>query len=436
MKRQFAICGALCAALTVFAGLGTAKADHTTGHDEVARGGLLALEERVFDLESRLSPMELSVDCDNGESISDALETGFPSVPIVITVSGTCKESVAIARDDVTIQGVDPSDPTKAIVDAVHLGSNVIVIDGGARITLNGLTLRNGGRSGVVAANGAAITVRNAAVVNNAGNGVFVGLNATAVVNDNTIENNGGDGVAVRFSSFARITDNTIQGNGANGVRVSDTASVWVGFDFDGAAHANTITQNGRNGILIHNGASAVLRANTISGNGGLGGVVVARSTAALIGENDVNSNGYGIFVEEGTLELPHEDPDRAEDKIRQNANDGIIAINNSSLEVRQGLIEGNGTAQGGDNDGISVNDNSYLRIRRATVQNNDGSGIVLRRGGGVLFRAPNATVTGHGGEFDLACRPADNETHYGALNNDDLDGIGTIDGNCPQVFP
>ena len=58
---------------------GPVLADHEVGHDEVARGGILANEQRIWDLEQALqllpgAPGVRSVDCASGELIQDAVD--------------------------------------------------------------------------------------------------------------------------------------------------------------------------------------------------------------------------------------------------------------------------------------------------------------------------------------------------------------------------
>lgn len=111
-------------------------------------GGPLAdLERRIADLESRLGPLEVAVDCSAGERVADALQTTADHVgPLTITLSGFCLESVRLARDGVTLRGLLPG----AGLEAASPFSAALLVEGARRIRLEQLVLR-GGDAGLLA---------------------------------------------------------------------------------------------------------------------------------------------------------------------------------------------------------------------------------------------------------------------------------------------
>lgn len=71
----------------------------------------LELIPRLGELESDKLPIEISVDCQAGETITDALKSASGSqAPLSITIHGVCQEHVSLNRSNVTIKGNNISD--------------------------------------------------------------------------------------------------------------------------------------------------------------------------------------------------------------------------------------------------------------------------------------------------------------------------------------
>src|SRR3954469_24191646 len=52
----------------------------------------------------------VDVDCDKRESVTEAVAKADPATPIVVRISGTCRETVRIDRSDVTLAGMSSTD--------------------------------------------------------------------------------------------------------------------------------------------------------------------------------------------------------------------------------------------------------------------------------------------------------------------------------------
>ena len=84
---------------------------------------------------TRASAANRTVDCNEGQSIQDAVEKGQGSASqLYIDVSGSCEEVVTIKRDDVTIDGGE----TATVV-------GTILVDGGRRISIRDITITGPG---------------------------------------------------------------------------------------------------------------------------------------------------------------------------------------------------------------------------------------------------------------------------------------------------
>lgn len=365
-------------------------------------------------------PVAITVNCDAGQSITQALQT-VSGAPLTVTVLGTCTENVVIARDGVTLVASPPSGGTISSADPTQ---NAITIDG-VRIAINGLTV-TGGRNGIRVQGSA--TIENTIVQNAASNGIFF-YNGQGVVDGCTIQNNSSSGVAVEGGNVT-LTGNTISHNGI-GVRLLLASSARIGLSTTNEYIGNTISDNGMSGVYIGFGASAFLGGNTISSNGE-NGVNVLGASAALYGKNRMTANGgSGLY-----LWASHVMVERPFTKGGENLADfidmidsnrgvdpntaGVILAFDASLEVKGNLTIINNTG-----DGLNVTRRSIARLRAASpaiISNNTVAGISLRRGGTInLQTGPTAT----GNSIGLLC--SDGESSYDGITT----GIQSVDSRC-----
>lgn len=221
-----------------------AHADHEAGHDEVARGGIQALEQRIWDLESRiqaLNPSVRAVDC-SGESLQDALDSAVPGDRINVT--GTCSEQVTVRVGNLTLDGQG-----SAIIDGSGLGS-------GPLVQIRAIDVR----------------FRNFTIQNSPNDGIRVHRGGSAIIEGNTVDNSGRFGILVNNSSQARIgprgSEHPAAGTGAgNLVENSISDGIHVRSNANAGIFHNKIINNGRHGINFGNGSSGDVDANEISGN-------------------------------------------------------------------------------------------------------------------------------------------------------------------------
>lgn len=411
-------------------------------------------------------PIEVKVDCDQGDTITDALTAGKFGSPLIIIIRGTCVENITITRDDVTLRGLDPGlsrivgapnpgideNPVsilgaeRTIIERLTIsgGQNVAGIGGttgfftirdcivedndrfgilvaqGAHGRIDSTIIRRNGQDGIIAFGGFA-RIYNSEIRENAGNGIRVANNGKAAIGiappnlpgPNTIESNGGEGIQVDGSSHARIDLNTIASNADVGVAVTNGSSADVS--------NNRIESNGATGFRASDGSSATLAGNLIASNNAIagfssGGIGVNAANIRLTGANEVRENiGHGILVIQGSLTM---DGGAPADLIELNSNSGVRAEAFSTLTILEGNIGQNGT------DGIQVVGQSYLVVRNMRVQDNSESGIRIRRDSGVRLLNPPAIVSGHT-FFDLECM--DLESSVEGV----FDGITVIDPAC-----
>ena len=260
-----------------------------------------------------------TVNCDEGQSIQDALEKGKGSAShLYIDVSGSCEEVVTIKRDDVTIDGGE---------NATVIGT--IVVEGGNRIIVREITITGPGLgAGAVGGNLKLIKV---VVTGNSGLGVLAADSAYVGMSRSIIQNNVTTGVLARQGSSVFIRETSISGHEDYGI------------------------------ILTSNSTGNVVSNSTISGN--YIGISARNSSTVIVNNSDVlnntNSgieadNGANVVVDEGTT-------------ISSNPNYGIDASLHSSVLIGNSAITNNGSV------GIKLQSDSGSRIDDdVTISGND----------------------------------------------------------------
>src|SRR5207302_7693476 len=136
----------------------------------------------------------------------------------------------------------------------------------GTRVTLDGITV-TGGRNGITADGAAGLIVQNALVQGTGRNGISYAHGASGVVDGCRVLNNARDGVEDEAARGSVINSQVSQ-NARMGVGVFNGGTARIGIDNFNVAGGNTISANGVNGIHIVYGSTALIAANTVTGNG------------------------------------------------------------------------------------------------------------------------------------------------------------------------
>jgi hypothetical protein len=350
----------------------------------------------------------VTVRCDKGETIGHALKAHHG--PLTIEVVGTCKEHVAIDRNDVGLvagglgAGIHGPDPA----------TNTVMVTGD-RFVLDGLSV-TGGRNAVVVSGGGRAQLRNCHV-QAAGNGIVGGIGilffqgANGTVDACEATGNPADGIMID-GALAIVTNSRFTSNGRNGVFVFGGSTVRIGLTSAFGPAPNVISDNGGNGIHITQGAMALIHGNTISGNGtnpaspvGRFGVILFQSRADLVGSNTITGNfGSGIlmvastaFVGDPGFGLPFDNLIRGNSTAAPSQ--GVLVGTGSTITLRNATVDANNGA------GVALSERSTAVFVSVTVTGNTANGVQLIHGGGAIFRPvlPLSVLTGNTG-FDLKC--------------------------------
>ncbi|NKB49739.1 MAG: hypothetical protein GKS02_10320 [Alphaproteobacteria bacterium] len=188
------------------------------------------------------------VDCASGDSIADALTAGAT----VITVTGTCNESVVISQSGVVLNG-----SSAAILNADGTGPAITVT--GDNVSIEAWAAINGGGD----------------------HGIVVRASGSALVQD-VILITGDDSVQVIESAFAEVINSAMDGSTSDGLTVATSASARIS--------NSTMSNNGRHGALAASGGSIVFAGgNTIASNAS-SGLFASGGQAAFVLENGADT--------------------------------------------------------------------------------------------------------------------------------------------------
>lgn len=345
----------------------------------------------------------VTVNCNTGGSIQAALDANSSVSPLVLVIKGTCHENVVITRDDVTIKvkgtlpaTITPADPNKTTV----------FVDGGHRITIDGLTAGisiSGGIYGLAASRGATVSLAHCDVSGATSNAVLASWSSTLDVDNCVIHDNNRGGVASNDASLI-VTNSTSRNNTNEGLLAVRSAYLRVGQGRSGdpIAAPVTVNNNGGTGISVVDSSSATIVASNIHHNGGSGilfqrgsagtvgtgvngfvspntiqnntgtGVNVYQTSAALIEGNTINNNSRGVFVGTSSATI-------IGNSIQDNTGRGVQVVEKGSarIGVNDGANSAPGnTISGNTSDGIGIFDGGEGVVAGNTISSNGGSGI------------------------------------------------------------
>lgn len=290
----------------------------------LAAAAALSLTALMPTAAAQLNVVE--VDCDAGASLTQAVAEAAPST--TIQVSGTCDESVHVARsvnniaitgdDTAIVNGPDSSTP------ATGPASFTFFVEGQG-ITLQNLTITGGAHA------------------------VHLSGPASATILDNTITGSAG-AIHLDKDSTGQIGGNTITGNTGYGINIQENSYARIGFTAPTRGHLpNTIVDNDGPGIIVKQWSGAWISGNEISGNTGHG-VEVDRGSHAEVYDNTIDNNtGDGIYVingsglnlgEEGTT-VPSEVTGNRTDPASPNGGVGIRCSTGGYVSGHLGTLTG-----------------------------------------------------------------------------------------------
>jgi hypothetical protein len=296
------------------------------------------LEAQVAELQTQLLPVEVSVDCTPGNNISDALAAHADGTGLLtIRVTGTCTESVVIARSNVVLEGGAAS----VIQTPPNNIYGVSIVDNASNVTLRNLTV-NGGTAAILASRGGHASLINV-VAQQASSGMMALDNGVLDVTGSTVRNNS-QGVYAARGGVVSVSNSTIELNTLGVLAFKRGIVNLTGLLPDGVtAAAAPIVRNNSNGAVARSGGFIELADATIESNQNYGIVVDTGSTveffALSASGNRIANNAAGGVVASRNANLVFSD---VRNTITANGR-GIICQNNPSYLAPAGFtVTGN----------------------------------------------------------------------------------------------
>jgi len=279
-------CAAVCTCLPAWTGQNCdfpvdngqpSQTVNTTTDDSGSSDGLCSLRKAINNANSP------GADTTGGDCVTaNATDTITFSVTGTITLSGSLPTIANSSPGSLTIDGTGQS----ITIDGG--GSQALEVGSGATLTLNNLTITNGGNSsgngGGIYNNGGTLTVLNSTLSSNsAGNGGGIANEGSLTVTNSTFFGNSastnGGGIFNDSSATSTVTNSTFSGNGTGG-----------GIYNNNSAASVTVT----NTILADSGSGTNCSGNGVTN----GGYNIADDTSCKFGSStgaDSQTLGDGV---------------------------------------------------------------------------------------------------------------------------------------------
>jgi hypothetical protein len=309
--------------------------------------------------------------------------------PNSIGVIGTCTENVFISNQT-GLNIYSASGNPAVITNAASPAQITVQLFGSRLVTFNKLSIQ-GGDPGLFVNQGSDLQVFDSVIENNVGSGAIVLIKSDLNLDRCTIRNNGGNGLVVGDSSLA-VVMSPIQILNNKYTGVSAYSSGYVKFQSSGG---HLIEGNGGTGIQAGPDGHVLLQSDlptVIRNNGGDGLAFHAGSTGEVDGQNTIENNAavggaVGVRVESSTVTFYGTS---AGSTITGHGSAGVVVSRGGEL-----LFTGPHQITGNGGVGIYVERSSLSLQNGATVSNNTGGGILGDANSGIVL-GPSASVSGN----------------------------------------
>ena len=342
----------------------------------------------------------MTVDCNRGQTIANALKQGDFRRPLVVVVRGTCDEHVSIARDDVTLRGQPGTEPT---VNGPNSTIDTIVISKDT-VNIEDLTVM-GGFNGIRLQGPFFAGVRNVMVRNTANNGILIRAGDMEIVND-TVEYAGASGLVLGRAASARVVNSHFRYSHFAGIFTQNNSTVTV--------NGGTVSDNEGHGINVDYGSDGTISNVEIFNNAT--GILVSTSHASIDGGNDIHHNReHGVVAQAGAVIGVNGA------KVSGNGKTGVLGYLGATIVMNSNEITGNGES------GVFCLNDSTLQVTSDRITGNAHHGIGVQRRSTLIDLGPIDEPTDASGNnwVDLWCGDKESSVDLGTNFK------GTVDSAC-----
>ena len=342
--------------------------------------------------------LTVTVDCNRGQTIANALRQGDSRKPLVVVVRGTCNEHVSINRDDVTLRG-QPG--TGATVNGPNATTDTIVILKDA-VNIEDLTV-TGGYNGIRLQGPSYAGVKNVFVRNTAFNGIIVRAGDIAI-ESSTVEYAGGSGLVLGRGGSARIFNNShFRYSHFNGIFAQNNSIVGM--------NGGTVSDNEGHGINVDYGSDGTINNVEIFNNAT--GVLVSTSRATVGGGNNIHHNReHGVLAQAGAVLGVNGT------KVQHNGKVGVLGYLGATVVMNRNVITENGES------GVFCLNDCTLQVTSDRITGNAHHGIGVQRRSTLIVLEPVTDASGNNW-VDLWCGDKESSVDLGSSF------IGTVDPAC-----
>ena len=385
-----------------------------------------------FDyLLKRISIHKTTVDCNNGETIANAMGKYNHLI-----ISGTCRENIDIdasknPQSVLILEGASGNASNDKIVAAINYEATIDV-QWNIYIGIKHLTI-SGGERGILIRRGARGNVQNSIIESNKRDGLAAWTDTVLIVSDSEIRNNGqddwGNGIYV-WNGVLGVNGTKIKNHpNASGIQLDANSTGWL--------HDNSI-ENTERGIQIRLGSVAQLQRNTFTSIDYAGIQVEQNSTAEIGDKPDGDGESRGnVFI--GPFETGVEVSDNSHVRLMGNSikcysNTGVTVRDASSVELGLdwdradlndvsdplhyshslyatnklgygNLIDGAACSGGNRDDwqkGVRVENSSTIEMSRNIIKNNSEDGVRAEVQSSIILRGGNEIRDNKGDGFEI----------------------------------
>lgn len=266
------------------------------------------LQDQIHSLQETHQPVELTVDCAAGDTVTDALNSIAGSdAPAIINIVGICTETILVERDDVTIRGSSASDGFQA--PAPDVSQTVVVERGASRVRLENLSI-TGGVNGIGVLHNSSVEADGLEISGVASTAVIAVLGSSAFVSNSYLHNDA-VGVVGAISAHVSLSNTLIENNdfgaiAASGGSVSIRPIPLQGKDFHENTALTNVIRNNIIGVIAQNGGSVYMTGSTVEDNSFTGMLALAGGNFEFAGPdgnlNQIRNNGFhGVFLRENS---------------------------------------------------------------------------------------------------------------------------------------
>lgn len=342
------------------------------------------------------SLLEVSVNCDEGQSINEALAA--TSMELVVEVQGVCAEYVRITRDNVTLRGVgggatidgagfpEPKEPGILVSGATNVAIENLVVQHtgwgidvhlGSSVTLKNVVVQDSWRQGL-RVYGSAVEITDL-TVQRSYHGIWIGEGGHAVVNGGTVltKENDGSGLVISGGTLEfSLAGGTIESrdNKLRGITFQVGAAAQLGVS---AGTLLVTTGNGHAGVAMYGGVVSIQQ---LESTGNRYGIYVDGPSSVGITGTIADNRDYGVWCTDGGL-VSLASTTVTNDRVGIRA-DGDCRATLSGV-----------TVQGNSNRGMWL-DGATAAIANTTISGNTGTDVVLGFGSRVSFDGGNKVGT------------------------------------------